>query len=167
MINSNPAQPPAKDVFARHGLRCTPQRQVLFETLRQTKSHPTVEELHQLVVEQHDKAISLATVYNTVEVLCKAGLAKRFPTANGCCRYDADIGEHLHVRFTDTGEIVDVPAELSDKILGCLRSKLIEQVEQQLGISIENVNIQLHSRRHCDDAATGMPGAMPPNGTSD
>lgn len=161
MISNSPGQPPAREVFAQHGLRCTPQRQVLYETLRECKSHPTVEELHQLVSHGHDTAISLATVYNTVEALCKAGLARRLPTANGSSRYDADTGEHLHVRFTDTAEILDVPAELSARILNCLRRSLIEQVKKELGVEIDSVSIQLLARRNADCAAVEAPSESP------
>lgn len=92
-------------------------------------------------------SVSLATVYNTVEALCNAGLARRMPTGNGSCRFDANTGEHLHVRFLDTSEILDVPHELSNKILGCLRNSLIEQVKNELGVDIEGISIQLLARR--------------------
>lgn len=151
MVSNEQTQPSTRQIFVDHDVRCTPQRKALYEALRACSDHPTVEELHQRVTQQHGMSISLATVYNTVEVLCKAGLAKRLPTDNGSCRYDADMGEHLHVRFVDTAEILDVPHELSDKILGCLRKNLIEQVRDQLGVDIESVSIQLLARRHNGD----------------
>jgi len=147
VVSNEHTEPGTRELFAEHDLRCTPQRKALYEALRSCRDHPTVEELHQRVTQHHDMSISLATVYNTVEVLCKAGLAKRLPTDNGSCRYDAEMGEHLHVRFVDTAEILDVPQELSEKILGCLRKNLIEQVREQLRVNIESVSIQLLARR--------------------
>lgn len=165
MVSNENTDPCTRELFAAHDLRCTPQRKVLYEALCGCPDHPTVEELHQRVAQHHDMSISLATVYNTMEVLCKAGLAKRLPTDNGSCRYDADTGEHLHVRFVDTAEILDVPSELSEKILGCLRKNLLEQVRQQLGVDIESVSIQLLARRNghdangCNDHANGRTDA--------
>lgn len=138
---------PTRELFAQRDLRCTPQREALYDVLRNCVTHPTVEELHQLVTQEHDMSVSLATVYNTVEALCKSGLARRLPTGNGSCRFDANTDEHLHVRFLDTSEILDVPDELSNKILGCLRNSLLEQVKKQLGVEIESISIQLLARR--------------------
>ncbi len=95
-------------LFAIHNLRCTEQRVAVYEVLRTSKSHPTVEELHQLARSRVDR-LSLATVYNTVKALCDAGLARRFTMSNGCSRYDADTCGHLHVCLWDTCELRDVP----------------------------------------------------------
>ncbi len=133
-------------LFERHDLRCTAQRQALYETLRQCKCHPTAEELHRLV-EPESGRISLATVYNTLEALCSAGLARKLPTTDGCCRYDGDTSPHLHVRFADSDEIADVPEDLSRQLLDRLPHQVIEEIEQRLGIRIDAMNIQLLASR--------------------
>jgi Fur family ferric uptake transcriptional regulator len=114
----------------------------LYDALRKTTSHPTAEELFRMV-QPATKRLSRATVYNTLEALCKAGLARQLPMTNGCCRYDADTSEHLHVRFRDKCEIRDVPVDLGQRLLDNLPSDVLADIESRMGIKIDGVNIQL------------------------
>jgi Fe2+ or Zn2+ uptake regulation protein len=135
-----------RDLFAKHNLRCTRHRQALYEALRACRTHPTAEELYRMT--QCDCAMttgptmSRATVYNTLEVLCRAGLIRRLPTTNGC-RFDADISDHLHLRFRDTQEIRDVPTHLGDRLVSAMPTQVIAEIEKALGVHIDGVNIQL------------------------
>ena len=115
-------------LFTQHNLRCTSQRVALFEALHACKTHPTAEELFSQVKPEME-SLSLATVYNTLDALCDAGLAKKLPTSRGTCRYDADMSEHLHVRFHDTGEIQDVPLDLSTKLLNHIPGDVLRDVQ--------------------------------------
>ena len=135
-----------RQLFTQRNLRCTSQRIALFDALRACKSHPTAEELFELVMPQMG-SLSLATVYNTLDALCEAGLARKLPTARGTCRYDADMSEHLHVRFVDTGEIQDVSPTLSRKLLDRLPESVLAEIERELGVTIDGVNVQLIGRR--------------------
>lgn len=119
----------------------------LFEALCACKSHPTAEELFGMV-KPGMASLSLATVYNTLDALCEAGLAKKLPTPRGTCRYDADMSEHLHIRFQDTGEIRDVPMDLSHKLLDRLPRSVLDEIEQALGVTIDGVNVQLIGRHN-------------------
>lgn len=136
-----------RDLFADHNLRCTTQRRALYEALVRDKTHPTAEELYRKV-KPHTSRLSLATVYNTLEALCKVGLVRKLPSNNGCCRYDADTTEHLHVCVGDSGEIVDVPADLSTKLLAKIRLNVVSEIEQELGLDVDGVNLQLVGRRN-------------------
>ncbi|MHC5025066.1 MAG: Fur family transcriptional regulator, partial [Planctomycetota bacterium] len=95
-----------RELFNKHELRCTTQRVAVFETLRACTSHPTAEELFRLVRPRMDR-LSLATVYNTLEALCGAGLARKIATVDGTSRYDGDTSDHVHVRMRDAAEIAD------------------------------------------------------------
>jgi Fe2+ or Zn2+ uptake regulation protein len=107
--------------------------------------HPTAEELYRMV-QPHTTGLSRATVYNTLEALCQAGLARQLPTPNGCCRYDADITEHLHLRLNESDEIRDVPAELGARLIEKLPKAVLQEIEQCMGVKIDGVTIQLHAR---------------------
>jgi Fur family transcriptional regulator, peroxide stress response regulator len=135
-----------RDIFARHGLRFTPQRRAIYETLCRTKTHPTAEMLFRQV-QAITGSVSLATVYNTLDALAEAGLVQKIPSESGCCRYDANTDEHLHVRIAETGEICDVPHELSSELLEALPRNVIEKIERATGSRIESVNIQFTARR--------------------
>lgn len=135
-----------RDLFTRSSLRCTTQRVALFDTLRECQSHPTAEELF-CMVKPGMESLSLATVYNTLEALCEAGLAQKLPTPNGTCRYDANTSEHLHVRIKDTGEIRDVPEELGCRLMEQLSKTVLNEIEREMDITIDGVSIQLIGRK--------------------
>ncbi len=122
----------ARTAIAASGLRCTRQRLDVYLALASVKCHPTAEHLHRLVQDRCPGA-SLATVYNTLEALCGAGLARRIPTS-GCCgdRYDADVSNHLHV-VTQDGEVVDLPDDLAEQIQRSLPPDLGEKLRKACG----------------------------------
>ena len=144
-----------REMLARHDIRCTTQRLALYEALVADKSHPTAEELYR-TVKPGTLGLSRATVYNTLETLCEAGLARKVPSDNGCCRYDADVSEHLHVSFRQDGSIRDVPGELGDRFTRELPHHVIAEIERQMGVEIEGINIQLVAAgRQVDPADRG------------
>ena len=142
--NGNAIPSSTKDIFARHQLRFTKQRREVYDALNSSRSHPTAEELFRIVQPRLDR-VSLATVYNTLEVLCRVGLVRKMPTTNGCCRFDADMSTHLHLRYRDTAEIIDVPDEIqgSDDILPHLPARMLREIEERFGVRIDGVSIQL------------------------
>ena len=135
----------ARSLFATRNLRCTAQRLAVFETLARSRSHPTAEELRTQVNEQGVE-LSLATVYNTLDAFCSAGIAMRLPSANGSCRFDANTEPHLHITFPHTDTIVDVPVDLSRRLLDRVPAEVLSEIERTLGIEIESLNIELVAR---------------------
>jgi len=131
-----------RDTFERHGLRSTKQRLSVYRALLATRSHPTADELHQMVCAS-DEHLSLATVYNTLEALSDAGLCRKLPTTSGSVRYDADVSDHLHIRLRDSGRIVDVPPALGDRLLAGLATDVIREIESETGVRIEGMQVQL------------------------
>ena len=122
---------PTRELFTKHSLRCTKQRMALYDALRQCTSHPTAEELYRLV-KPHTNGLSRATVYNTLETLCRAGLARQLPSA-GCCRYDSDTNEHLHFRCRETAQLQDGPFELGRELIDNLPSSVLGEIERRMG----------------------------------
>jgi len=87
--------------------RMTDQRRVILEELRNTKSHPTADELYRDVRKRLPK-ISLGTVYRNLDILNKAEMIKKLDFGSGQSRYDADLSNHYHVRCIDCNRVVDV-----------------------------------------------------------
>jgi len=106
-------------------------------------SHPTAHELL-VAVKAHEPRISLATVYNTLESLSTTGLCRRIPdsTGSGPSRYDADVGPHVHVLISD-GRVMDVPHDLSLKILADLSPDTLVELERRLGVKVTEVDLKL------------------------
>lgn len=93
------------------------------------------------------ESLSLATVYNTLDALCEAGLAQKLPTPNGTCRYDANTSEHLHIRIRDTGEIRDVPDELSRRLMKQVSRSVLDEIAREMDVTIDSISIQLIGRK--------------------
>lgn len=94
------------------GLRPTQQRTQLARLLwGQGCRHLNAETLHRESVEAGIK-VSLATVYNTLHQFTKAGLLREIMVERGCSYFDTNIEPHHHFLNVDSGELVDIPAEL-------------------------------------------------------
>lgn len=135
-------------IFARHGLRLTRPRAAIYHALASTKSHPTADELF-TAARAAVPGLSLATVYNTLEVLCRRGLARKIvglSAHDAAARYDADLSRHVHF-VTDGGEVRDVPADLSERLLHSLPPELVDELEQRLGVRVDGVSIELSGQR--------------------
>lgn len=133
-----------RELFARRGLRATPQREVIFRALRGTTQHPTAEELHESVRTELG-GVSLATVYNTLEALASNGLCRKLttscPSGGSVCRYDAETSDHVHVVSAD-GRVRDLRGDLGDSVLSQIRAEL-SRVERETGVRIGSVNVEL------------------------
>lgn len=132
-------------LFADVNVRCTRQRLDVYTALCATKAHPTAEQLHRMVLER-SPGTSLATVYNTLELLCQAGLCRRIPTGEGCARYDADTSAHVHV-LTRAGQVMDAPEDLGRAVLAALPAELIDALESRLGGQLAHLSIALAQAR--------------------
>jgi Fur family ferric uptake transcriptional regulator len=85
----------------------TPQRRIILEKLQQMRSHPTADELYE-IVRKDLPHISLGTVYRNLDVLCRTGQAHKIDTAGGQSRFEGDLQPHHHVRCKECGRLDDV-----------------------------------------------------------
>ena len=134
----------AEKSFAAAGLRCTRQRKAVYEALLEARGHPSADELYR-AVSPRMSGMSLATVYNTLEAICRAGLARKLPGAgaNGSARYDAGSAEHLHLRCRQSGDVVDAPEDLSDEVVGRIPRDVLQEIERRTGFRVSQVQIDL------------------------
>ncbi|HOQ89470.1 MAG TPA: transcriptional repressor [Candidatus Hydrogenedentes bacterium] len=90
--------------------RMTRQRRIILEELRMLRTHPTAEELFQIVRKRMPR-ISLGTVYRNLDVLCQSGLVLKLESAGQQAHYDGDVSQHYHIRCRRCGKIEDVYPE--------------------------------------------------------
>ncbi|WP_428388765.1 Fur family transcriptional regulator [Mucisphaera sp.] len=136
----------AKTKLAAHGIRCTEQRAAIYACLEQSKQHPTAEQLYQIVLCQHPQLnVSLATIYNSLETLCDAGLARKLSghTGKGPARYDADCHCHPHLRDQTTGEFADLPHDLGRELMDAIPQQTLQRIQQKTGYKIERICLEL------------------------
>jgi Fur family iron response transcriptional regulator len=91
------------------GLRPTRQRIVLAQLLfGQGDRHLTAEMLHG-EAEQSGEKVSLATVYNTLNLFAKNGMLRELGVDGSTTYFDTKTGDHHHFFIEGAGEIRDIP----------------------------------------------------------
>lgn len=138
-----------KAVFADNAIRCTRPRVIIYEALRASEVHPTAEELH-AAVRESDPGISLATIYNTLELLVDNGLARRIANrsqGSGSSRYDADQSPHLHL-VLNNGTVLDAPKKLSKQLTDAIPEGLMKKLAKHAGVSDLKIEFVEESPAH-------------------
>jgi Fur family ferric uptake transcriptional regulator len=87
--------------------RITSQRRIILEELRQSRNHPTADEVYQAVRRRLPR-ISLGTVYRNLELLSQSGELVKIESAGGQRRFDGQDGFHHHVHCTVCGRVEDL-----------------------------------------------------------
>ena len=87
--------------------RETRQRRVVYDTIKETHSHPTADWIFEKVRAEVPK-ISLGTVYRNLSVLKDEGVVREIYGVDRRAHYDADLSPHAHFICSDCGQIWDV-----------------------------------------------------------
>ncbi len=94
-------------VLKEQGRRLTPQRLAILRILAKSEGHPSAETIYE-IVKARFPTTSLATVYNTINVLKAAREVLELGFAHMGSRYDGNKPyPHPHAICTDCGRIVD------------------------------------------------------------
>jgi len=89
-------------------LRMTQQRQVILEELRKVNTHPSADEIYEMV-RKHLPRISLATVYRNLEILSARGEIQKLEFGGSLKRFDGVAEDHYHIRCLDCDRVMDAP----------------------------------------------------------
>ena len=111
-IESHSNKPIVKEVFlkANHKYRMTHQRQVILEEVGKVNSHPTADEVYEMVRKRLPR-ISLGTVYRNLDILSESGLIQKIAPVSNQMRFDGDTSTHYHMRCIDCGKVEDAPID--------------------------------------------------------
>lgn len=91
----------------RAGLKATGPRMVILAALEQHQNHPTVEQLYEMLKQDHP-SLSLSTVYQTLDTFIQAGLCRRASGAGDRLRVDGTPPDHDHAVCRMCGSIFDI-----------------------------------------------------------
>ena len=105
----------------------TIQRKVILEELSLLKSHPTADELFQIVRIRLPK-ISLATVYRNLADLAASGKIRKTELPGGKARFETKIEPHFHLRCVHCEAIEDLPLS-KEEIGDFLKDKVTRRVQ--------------------------------------
>jgi len=89
------------------GHRFTTQRAAVYESLANSASHPTADDVY-TSVREHLPDISLATVYKALEAFVSCGVARKLSLGAGPARYDGRTDQHEHIRCLSCGRVHDI-----------------------------------------------------------
>jgi Fur family peroxide stress response transcriptional regulator len=117
-----------------NGLKLTRQRRVIIDILANTKTHPTAQDIL-AIAQQRIPAISLSTVYLTLDTMKRAGLIKELGFADLNNRYEGDISDHLNLVCKRCGQVADFYAPIPLDT---------DQVEKRTGFKGESVRFDYY-----------------------
>ena len=124
------------------GLRPTKQRIKISEVLfnREKTFHFTIAKLNKILEDELGKNISLATIYNTVNVFKKKGYLKEISINSENSYYDTNTSNHHHFFNESTKELIDLKGnDISNiKINKTIPRKKIKSIEVLVKIANSN-----------------------------
>ena len=115
----------------------TRQRKVILEELRSVCTHPSADEIYELVRKRLPR-ISLGTVYRNLEILSESGEIQTLELGSAQKRFDGVAENHYHIRCIQCDRIVDAPPELEVKINHELKSATAYKI---IGHKLEFIGI--------------------------
>lgn len=95
------------ELLHQAGLRVTPQRIAICEMVMNSDRHPTANDIYGRLKEVYS-SISLATIYNTLDVLVDMGMVNALgSTGDDTVHFDGNTIPHLHLVCIRCHRIVD------------------------------------------------------------
>jgi Fur family transcriptional regulator, peroxide stress response regulator len=122
-----------EQVVRKAGYRITPQRKAILDYLVSTLEHPGAYKIFEEVKKVQPR-LSLATVYNTLQVLTENGLIKML-TFREDNRYEANLSFHINLICTSCGRIQDLEAETHVSP---------EEVHEKIGFEVMTYRMEYH-----------------------
>ena len=124
--------------LAEKGVALTPRRAKLLEVLVASDRHPSVGEIHE-EVRRYFPGTSLATIYNTIELLKETGQVLEIEFSGAANRYDGRIPQaHPHLICVECEKIEDLemvePSEPLDAISAATGYRLINRRTDYYGV---------------------------------
>ncbi|MDK9708403.1 MAG: transcriptional repressor [Desulforhopalus sp.] len=96
-------------------MRLTTQRQIILEELGKVTSHPTANEVYDMVRKRLPR-IGLGTVYRNLELMADSGIILKLEVGGTQKRFDATVEPHYHIRCSTCGKVDDIDMEVQEQI---------------------------------------------------
>ena len=96
------------EALRQRGYRITPQREMVIEVIAHSGRHMTAEEVFG-EVQTRSRAVNIATIYRTLDLLVEEGLASRADLGSARVVYaTVRHGPHAHLVCRHCGYVIDV-----------------------------------------------------------
>jgi Fur family transcriptional regulator, peroxide stress response regulator len=113
--------------------RETKQREAILEVLRNSRSHPTADQIYD-EVRKVIPNISKGTVYRNLQVLQDTGAAIGLDIDGAMRRFDGITENHYHFRCVHCGCVLDVDVPFD--------SELNQKIAERTGLQISSHNLE-------------------------
>ncbi|MBL4602635.1 MAG: transcriptional repressor [Emcibacteraceae bacterium] len=115
----------------------TEPRRVILGILMRAKDHPTADDIYRRAREEY-KAISVATVYRTINLLEAAGIIEGCLFQSNCVHYEVTNAQpHDHLIDLDTSRVVEFRYEIFDQ--------LKENIAKDLGYRMADCRVEIYA----------------------
>ena len=112
-------------------------RERLLAIIDATGTHPTAQELFDVLREEHP-GVGLASIYRNLRILVEQGRLTRVEIKGNSERFETRLDRHYHLICEDCGAVRDIPLEVD--------RDLDHRVEKVTGYSVSRHEIQFFGR---------------------
>ena len=98
------------ELLKSQNVKITPQRLAIIDYLERHRVHPSAEAIYQALLPQYPM-ISLATVYNTLDLLQNLQVVIKLTIDDKKVNYEYDVKPHDHFFCVTCEQIFDIPTE--------------------------------------------------------
>ncbi len=120
------------------GLKMTDQRKTILKVIEDSDDHPSVETVYERS-RAINPAISMATVYRTLNLLDEIGAVIRHDFKQNFSRYELNNRHHDHLIDLDSGNV----EEFHDNEL----EAMIRAIAEKMGYDIVDHRVELYCKR--------------------
>jgi Fur family transcriptional regulator, peroxide stress response regulator len=89
------------------GIRPSEQRIRIYQALAAVKTHPSADVIYRDLSPEMP-SLSRTTVFSTLDLFAREGIAQRLALSGSEVRYDADVSRHVHFRCRGCGAVSDL-----------------------------------------------------------
>jgi len=118
-------------------MRLTSQRQVIIEELKKVKTHPTANQVYDMVRKRLPR-IGLGTVYRNLDLLSEKGFINKLEFGSEQKRFDGETSQHYHIHCVKCHRVEDIfierHKELEKSAASCCKYKILDHHVQFSGI---------------------------------
>ncbi|MEE9554737.1 MAG: transcriptional repressor [candidate division Zixibacteria bacterium] len=104
-----------RELCREEGIPLTQQRIEIYKVLLASREHPSPEIIYRKLKSDFP-TLSLATVYNNLEVLSRLGIVRKLNPLSDHARYDGDLSSHTHFVCVKCKAVEDIESEKIDSI---------------------------------------------------
>lgn len=123
-----------KEFLRTKGFKMTPQRELIFRSFFEQGKHVTVDELYDQV-RNIDRTVGYSTVWRTLKLICRVGLAEEVNLGDGVTRYDqVKRDPHGHLFCLGCKTLIEFDAS---KVIRAIAPMAEEQNFEPEGYKIE------------------------------